>query len=103
MTRQLIYEARDLVDAGAFNLNVLARCPCGHWGILDSINLWGVFQRRGWIDVLPAVPMRLRCSICRAAGRPKRRPTIELVRREPTVKLPWCDLTEFKRTVRRRR
>lgn len=103
MTRQLIYETKDLVDAGAFSRNVLARCPCGHWAILDSIDLWGLFQRRGWIDVIPAVAMRLRCSVCKAAGRPKRRPTVELVRQLPTVKLPWCDTTEFKRAVRRRR
>ncbi len=103
MTRQLIYEAKDLVDAGALSWNVLARCPCGHWAILDSIDLWGIFQRRGWIDVLPAVPMRLRCSVCASAGRQKRQPMVELVRQEPTRKLPWCDMTEFRRAVRRRR
>lgn len=103
MTRQLIYEAKDLVDAGAFSRNVLARCRCGHWAILDSIDLWGWFQKRGWLDALPAVPMRLRCSMCKAAGRPRSKPAIELVRKAPTVKLPWTDITAFKREVRRRR
>lgn len=103
MSRQYVYEARDLVDAGVFHMNVLARCRCGHSAILDSIDLWGVFQRKGWDDWLPMVARHLGCTKCVIARRPKSRPTIELVQKEATVKLPWCDTAEFKRVVRRRR
>lgn len=103
MSRQRIYETRDLVDAGAFHENVLARCPCGHWAILDSIDLWGYFRRRGWNQHIKAVPQRLSCTKCFQAGRPKRRPVIELVTKVATVKLPHVHDDAFKREVRRRR
>lgn len=101
--REYVYEARDLVDAGAFHKNVLATCPCGHWAILESIDLWGWFQRKHWDDRLSQVPRRLRCMKCFQADRPKRAPKIELVQREATVKLPWIDWREFKKVVSRRR
>lgn len=101
--REYVYEARDLVDAGVFHKNVLARCHCGHWAILESIDLWGVFQRHRWDDRLLLVPRRLSCIDCFRAGRPKSAPTIELVQKEATVKLPMVDMSEWKRMVRRRR
>ena len=103
MSREYVYEARDLVDAGVFHKNVLATCPCGHWAILESIDLWGWFEKRGWDHRLVQVPLRLRCIECLRAKRPKRKPKIELIQKVPTVKLPWVDEREFKREVGRRR
>lgn len=103
MSRDRIYETRDLVDAGAFHENILARCRCGHWSILESIDLWGYFRKKGWDERIVAVPQRLRCTKCFQAGRAKRRPSIELVQKEATVKLPYTPTDEFKREVKRRR
>lgn len=103
MSRQFVYEARDLVDAGVFHKNILARCPCGHSAILESIDLWAWFQRRGWDIRLFAVPRRLKCTKCAKAGRARQGPTIELVLREPTIRLPYADMREFKKVVQRRR
>lgn len=103
MSRDRVYETRDLVDAGAFHANILARCRCGHWAILETIDLWGYFRKRGWDERIAAVPQRLRCTKCFQAGRPKRRPAIELVSEEPTVKLQYTSTEDFKREVRRRR
>ncbi|WOF44287.1 hypothetical protein KNJ79_04990 [Sphingopyxis indica] len=103
MSRQYVYEARDLVDAGVFHKNILARCPCGHWAILESIDLWAWFRRRGWDERLYAVPRRLRCTKCFQAGRVKQGPSIELVMKDATVRLPFADMREWKREVQRRR
>ncbi|SKB27343.1 hypothetical protein [Sphingopyxis flava] len=103
MAREYVYEARDLVDAGAMHYNVLARCPCGHASILESIDLWDWFRRRGWDIRIRAVPRRLKCTACEDAARARQGPSIELVRKEATVSLPTADLREFKREVQRRR
>lgn len=103
MSRQYIYEAKDLVDAGAFHLNVLAKCPCGHSSVLESVDLWAWFSKRGWDDRIGQVARHLRCMKCFQAGRPKRKARIELVQRVATVKLPLADLREFKKVVSRRR
>jgi len=103
MSRQYVYEARDLVDAAVFHQNILARCPCGHWAILESVDLWGWFSKHRWDDRLLAVPRRLKCTKCFQAGRVRQGPSIELVRKEATVKLPRADDREFKKVVSRRR
>lgn len=103
MSRDYVYEPRDLVDAGSMHYNVLSRCPCGHSEILDSIDLWAWFRRRGWDMRLTAVARRLKCRACAEAGRARQGPSIELVRKEATVSLPSADLREYKREVQRRR
>jgi hypothetical protein len=103
MSRQYVYEARDLVDAAVFHQNILARCPCGHSAILESIDLWGWFSKRGWDDRLFSVPRRLKCMKCFQSGRVRQGPSIELVRKVATVKLPMADPREFKKVVQRRR
>ncbi len=103
MSRQYVYETRDLVDAGAMHYNVRAICPCGHSAILESIDLWAWFKRRGWDMRIYAVPRRLRCTKCAEAGRVKQGPSIELVIKDATVRLPYADMSEWKHEVRRRR
>ena len=103
MSREFVYEARDLVDAAVFHKNVLATCRCGHSAILESMDLWAWFSKRGWDDRLGQVSKHLRCMKCFQADRPKRKPRIELVRKEATVTLPHADDREFKRVVARRR
>ena len=102
--RENVYETRDLVDAGVFHQNILARCPmCDHWGILDTIDLWGLFCKKGWSILIAQVPRRLRCSQCAAAGLQNSRPIIDLVRTAATVKLPYTHTHDFAREVKRRR
>jgi hypothetical protein len=103
MSREYVYEAKDLIDAGVFHKNILARCPCGHWAVLDSIDLWEWFRKRGWDMRLYAIPRRLRCTQCAQAARIKQGPAIELVSKEATVRLPYANMNEWKREVRRRR
>lgn len=97
---------RSLTDLAIHQYNIRLRCRlCRHARVLDGINLWWHFERRGWRDGFSAIGTKLHCSQCLI--RLRRRildPAIEVTRDPPQgVQLPDCPEAEWKRMRKRHR
>ncbi|MCJ8157408.1 hypothetical protein [Sphingomonas sp. LaA6.9] len=94
---------KDLFDAAARHKTLRFTCRCGHSAIFDGHALWWRFEKKGWNDALRLVPFHMRCGKCRALGRPKIPPRLELTDLDNDTDLPMPSEEDWKRALRRRR
>ncbi len=98
--RSLANPIRDLWDVAAHHKSVRLTCrTCRHERVLHGAALWTLFEKKGWLDWLRDVPIKLRCAQCGA-----KRPELTVTEDDPTGEaLPLPSHSEWKRAASRRR
>ena len=98
-------KAHRVHDAGLLGYTIELTCPvCRHVHGFNPYALWWLFERRGWDDLMSAVPERFHCVTCRIADSHKVRPMVRVTDDKPTDEtLQRPDGRTWAKSVKRRR